>query len=77
MTVLEPLARETLSERIRLAAKRISEEFAPQVSEHAVQQMAQESLEHYMSAPVLDFVPLLVERLTRERLLAGLRQRAG
>ena len=73
MTVLErPAAEQALAERIREAAKRLSTEFQGHFTDQAIEQCTLESLEAYKAAPVLEFVPLLVERMTRERLMASL-----
>ena len=73
MPVPEPAAAEqALSERIRQTTQRLSTEFSGRFTAQAVEEVALESLERYRSAPVLEFVPLLVERFTRERLLASL-----
>ena len=73
MSVLErPDAKEALAQRIREATQRLSNEFQGRLTPQAVEKCAQESLERYKAAPVLEFVPLLVERQTRERLIASL-----
>ncbi len=76
MTVLErPDAEEALAARIREATKRLSTEFQGHVTPQAVEQCTLESLEQYRAAPVLEFVPLLVERFVRQRLIASLQGR--
>ena len=73
MTVLErPAAEEAVSERIRQATQRLSTEFGDHFQPRDVEQVAEEWLAAYKTAPVLDFLPLLVERFTRERLLASM-----
>ena len=73
MTVLERSdAEEALAERIRVATQRLSTEFQGHFTPQAIEQCALESLEQYRAAPVLEFVPLLVERFARERLMASL-----
>ena len=73
MTVLErPAAEQALAERIREATKRLSTEFQGYFTDQAIEQCTLESLEPYRAAPVLEFVPLLVERMARERLIASL-----
>ena len=73
MTVMEhPDAEEALASRIREATKRLSTEFQGRFTPQAVEQCTLESLEQYRAAPVLAFVPLLVERFARQRLIASL-----
>jgi hypothetical protein len=73
MPVLErPAAEQALAERIRAATKRLSTEFRGYFTDQAIEQCTLESLEPYRVAPVLEFVPLLVERMARERLIASL-----
>jgi hypothetical protein len=77
MTVLErPDAEEALAERIRAATKRLSTEFQGHFTPQDIEQCTLESLEQYRAAPVLEFVPLLVERYARERLMASLHGQA-
>lgn len=73
MTVLErPAAEEATSERIRQATQRLSPEFGAHFTPQDVEQFAEEWLAAYKQAPVIEFLPLLVERFTRERLRASL-----
>jgi hypothetical protein len=73
MTVPEhPDAEEAKSERIRQATQRLATEFGAHFTPQDVEQFAEEWLSAYRTAPVLEFLPLLVERFTRERLLASL-----
>ena len=78
MTVLErPAAEEATSERIRQATKRLSTEFGEHFTQEDVEQFAEEWLATYKAAPVLEFLPLLVERFTRERLLASMQRQTA
>lgn len=73
MTVLErPAAEQAMSDRVRQATQRLSTEFGSHFTPQDVERVADETLADYKTAPVLEFVPLLVERFTRERLLASL-----
>jgi hypothetical protein len=73
MTVLErPAAEEATSERIRQATQRLSAEFGAHFTPQDVEKFADEWLAAYKQAPVIEFLPLLVERFTRERLRASL-----
>jgi hypothetical protein len=73
MTVRErPAAEQALAERIREAIKRLSTEFRGDFTDQTIEQCTLESLEPYRAAPVLELVPLLVERMARERLMATL-----
>ncbi len=77
MTVLErPDAEEALAKRVREATKRLATEFQGQFTQQMIEQCAMESLEQYKGARVLEFVPLLVERIARERLMASLHAQA-
>lgn len=72
MPALQQLSpQETLKERIRDTNKRLSTEFSGFFSEQDVQRYVEESLNAYQGVAVLDFVPLFVERATRERLRAA------
>lgn len=70
--VRDPAAEDAIAERIRQTSERLVAEFGSRVTPQVVQQITQESLERYKAAPVIEFVPLLVERFTRERLIATL-----
>lgn len=73
MAVLErPAAEQALSERVRQATKRLSGEFGAHFTPQDVERVADEWLAVYRTAPVIEFLPLLLERFTRERLLASL-----
>ena len=73
MTVLErPAAEEATSDRIRQATQRLSNEFGSHFTPQDVERVADEWLAAHKQAPVLEFLPLLVERFTRERLLASM-----
>jgi hypothetical protein len=73
MTVLErPAAEEATSERIRQATQRLSAEFGEHFTPQDVERFAEEWLAAYKTAPVIEFLPLLVERFTRERLLTSM-----
>jgi len=75
MTVLErPDAEEVLAASIREATKRLSTEFQGYFTDQAIEPCTLESLEPYRAAPVLEFVPLLVERMARERLMSSLQR---
>jgi hypothetical protein len=76
MTVRErPDAEEALAARIREATERLSTEFQGHFTPQAVEQCTLESLEQYRAAPVLEFVPLLVERFARQGSLRAFRGR--
>jgi len=73
MTVLErPAAEQALAERIRAATNRLPTGLRSYFTGQAIEQCTLESLEPYRAAPVLEFVPLLIERMARERLMASL-----
>lgn len=72
MPVLERPAEEATSERIRQATRRLSTEFGAHFTPQDVELVAEEWLALYKTAPVLEFLPLLVERFTRERLRASM-----
>lgn len=75
MTILErPAAEQATSERIRQATERLFAEFGAHFTPQDVEQFAEEWLAAYKKAPVLEFLPLLVERFTRERLLASMQR---
>lgn len=75
MPVLErPAAEQAMSERVRQATQRLSTEFKAHFKPQDVERLADEWLAAYKTAPVLEFVPLLVERFTRERLLASMQR---
>jgi len=69
-----PAPENPLSERIQDAQRRLADEFSAYVSPQDVERLAMESLQPFRNAPVQDFVPLFVERETRQRLLRGLSQ---
>ncbi|MEO8456367.1 MAG: hypothetical protein ABI559_01015 [Chloroflexota bacterium] len=74
--LVTPASAQAVSDRIRQATERLSTEFAPQIEPQVVEQVANEWLAPYKTAPVVEFLPLLVERFTRERLLARLQGQA-
>ena len=59
---------DSLSERINAATQRLTVEFKGRFTPQAIHTYTQESLQSYAQASVLDYVPLFVERFTRERL---------
>lgn len=59
---------ETLAERIRDTNLRLAAEFSDRFSTQDIQRLVSETVGAYKGAAVLDFVPLFVERDTRERL---------
>ena len=72
MTVpAHPASEDALTERINATKQRLTDEFSGQVPPEAVEDITRESLQSYEHAVVLDFVPLFVERYTRERLKAS------
>ncbi len=74
MTALEPSApADVLAERIEYAKRRLAQEFQLVVSAQAIDEITNQSLAAFRNATVRDFVPLFVERETRERLQARLR----
>jgi hypothetical protein len=74
MTVPSQTAADELSERITATTQRLAAEFSGYFTPQAVEDIARQSLERYQHAVVLDFVPLFVERYTRERLKASIGQ---
>jgi hypothetical protein len=62
----------TLEDRIRDVHSRLASEFQGYFSTDDIARYASESLAPYHQARIKDFVPLLVARQTRERLLAQL-----
>ena len=73
MTVEGSPAPETsLPDRIHDANKRLADEFRGRVTVQDVERLSLESLQPYRNAPIQDFVPLFVERETRQRLRMGL-----
>jgi hypothetical protein len=70
MTVLErPASEEAVTQRIHEATVRLSKEFSGRFSQQDVERVADEWLAQHKEAPVVEFLPLLLERFTRERLL--------
>jgi hypothetical protein len=65
---------DSISERITAATQRLTKEFSGYFPPQVVEDVARESLQSYEKAVVLDFVPLFVERFTRERLKASIGQ---
>lgn len=76
MTIPAHPAEDSLSERISETAQRLAEEFSGQVPAETIQDIARKSFQSYEHAAVLDFVPLFVERATRETLRASIRKSA-
>lgn len=73
MTVpAHPAADGSLSDRITATAQRLAAEFSGFFSPETVEDAARKSLQSYQHAVVLDFVPLFVERYTRETLKASI-----
>jgi hypothetical protein len=73
MTVpVRPAADDPLSESISETAQRLAAEFGGQFSREDIEEAALRSLASYQHASVLDFVPLFVERYTRETLRAAI-----
>jgi hypothetical protein len=62
----------TLEDRIRDVHSRLASEFQGYFSSDEIARFAGESFAPYHQARIKDFVPLLVARQTRERLLAQL-----
>lgn len=65
-------AGDSISERITAATQRLTQEFSGYFPPQVVEDMAQQSLRIYEQAVITDFVPLFVERYTRERLRASI-----
>jgi hypothetical protein len=63
---------DSLSERISETAQRLAAEFGGQFSKEDIEDAARKYLASYEQASVVDFVPLFVERYTRETLRASL-----
>ena len=75
MTVPAHLAAEdSLSDRITATTQRLAAEFSGHFAPETVEDAARKSLQSYEHAAVLDFVPLFVERYTREMLKASISQ---
>jgi hypothetical protein len=75
MTVPTHLAADdSLLERINATTQRLAAEFTGQFAPETVEDVARKSLQTYEHAVVLDFVPLFVERYTRETLKASISQ---
>ncbi len=66
-----------ISHRIADAADRLAEEFRDRFDAGTVQRYVQDSRESYRESRIADFVPLLVYRFTRERLLDIARENRG
>jgi hypothetical protein len=74
MTASEPsVPPDALTERIEGTKQRLVSEFQSLVSARVIDEIARQSFASYRNATVPDFVPLFVERETRERLQAQLR----
>jgi hypothetical protein len=67
----------SVTTRIREATERLSAEFQRYYTQQDVERTAQEWLAAYEGAPVVEFLPLLVERFTREQLVAKLHGHAA
>lgn len=75
MTVpAHPAAEDSLSDRITATTQRLAAEFSGHFAPETVEDVARKSLQSYLHAAVLDFVPLFVERYTRETLKASIGQ---
>ena len=75
MTVpAQPAAEHALSQRISETAQRLATEFGDRFTQEDIENAARQCLASYEDAAVLDFVPLFVERHTRETLRATLAQ---
>lgn len=72
MTVSGSAKANDLYDSIRGATERLSSEFAGYFSSELIEKYASESFETLKDAPIPDFVPLFVERSTRERLREAL-----
>ncbi len=77
MTAPANNAEDSLSERISETTQRLAAEFGGRISPEVIEDAARKSLASYQQASVLDFVPLFVERYTRESLRASLAQQTG
>lgn len=64
---------DALAERIDNTKRRLAREFQSVVSARVIDEITQQSFAAYRNARVPDFIPLFVERETRERLQARLR----
>ncbi len=64
---------EALQELVEDTSQRLVTEFQTRFDAQVVAELARASFEVYRNARVPDFVPLFVERATRERLQAQLR----
>jgi hypothetical protein len=62
----------SLSERITETTQRLAAEFGGQIPEETIEDAARKLLASYEDAQILDFVPLFVERYTRETLRASI-----
>ena len=67
-------ADDSISQRISAATQRLTKEFSGYFPPQVVEDVTRQSLQTYEKAVVMDFVPLFVERYTRERLKASLSQ---
>ena len=74
MTVPAHPADSSLSERISATTQRLAAEFSGQFAPETVEDIARKSLQIYEQAAILDFVPLFVERYTRETLKASIQK---
>ena len=75
MTVpAHPAADDSLSERITATTQRLAAEFNGHIPAETVEDVTRKSFQSYEHAAVLDFVPLFVERFTRETLRARIGQ---
>jgi hypothetical protein len=75
-TLDTPAQSQAVSERIQQVKQRLTNELQAQFSPQDIDAAADEFLAAYQTAPVMDFLPLFVERFTRERLLARLQGQA-
>ena len=66
----------SLSERINETAQRLAAEFEGRFTKEVIEQAARSYLASYEGAVVQDFVPLFVERYTRETLRASIASHA-
>lgn len=62
----------SLSERIIETTQRLSVEFGGQIPQETIEDAARKLFASYEDAQILDFVPLFVERYTRETLRASI-----
>ena len=67
-------AEDSLSERITETTQRLAAEFGGRFTAADIEDAARKYFDSYAQASVVDFVPLFVERYTRETLRASLIQ---